>query len=87
MIFIDLIFYARIVAIINEIKIQLQTRPAGWGTKSSCRGCRSMMKMVIMMTYDPLSCDDNIYYDANSGAEEEDKRIGDVEQLLHPWKN
>ena len=46
-----------------------------------------MMKMVIMMTYDPLSCDDNIYYDANSGAEEEDKRIGDVEQLLHPWKN
>ena len=49
MIFIDLIFYARIVAIINEIKIQLQTRPAGWGTKSSCRGCRPLMKIVIIM--------------------------------------
>ena len=44
-----LIFYARIVAIINEIKIQLQTRPAGWGTKGSCRGCTPMIKMAIMM--------------------------------------
>ena len=34
-----------------------------------------------------LSCDDDIYYNANLGTEEEDKRIGDVEQLLHPWKN
>ena len=46
LIFIGVIFFVRIAAIINEIKIPLQARPDGWGTKSSCRGRKPMMKMM-----------------------------------------